>query len=139
MYYAFFAFLFALALGLFTYFAMPRHPNNKYLIIPYILMVIMVFGVVVDMLGTSKPIALEWRSQERARVVGMYFDPFNKLVYLWILRGNEPYSYVMSFPNDEEREKVARKWRAREMSGERFFSDQDGNISIEQPEELPPK
>jgi hypothetical protein len=139
MSYAILAFAFALCLGAFTYWALPRGPHNRFLVIPYVLMVLMVFSVVVDILGTSKPMALEWRSHDRARVVGLHFDREQRLASLWILRGGEPYAYVMPYPDEEEAETVARKWRNREMSGEKFFTDSEGEITVEAPEELPPK
>lgn len=143
MFYGFLAFLLAALLGVFAFALLPSSRSRGWALAAYLLAVLVIYVTATEILGNPKPYSLEWRSLTGVPVIGFHPDRDRKRLYLWVLRGREPVTYVLPLSDDEQTAEVEARFRQRQQTGDEFFLDlekpDDPKVKVIQRPELPPK
>ncbi len=94
----FFAVIFALLLGVCVFFALPRTGTTQRVIsvATYVLLIGIVYAGSVDLLGSPKPMRLEWRMPGQATVLAARVQE-GEAIYLWLQTPTmkEPRAYAL--------------------------------------------
>jgi hypothetical protein len=92
------AVVFALLLGAFIFFVLPRAglARRSLSVGIFVLLIAVVYGGSIELLGRSKPLRLEWRDAADAQVVSAV-PVENEAIYVWLLMpdSSEPCAYVL--------------------------------------------
>jgi hypothetical protein len=92
------AVVFALLLGAFIFFVLPRAglARRALSVGIFVLLIAVVYGGSIELLGRPKPLRLEWRRAADAQVVSAV-PVENQAIYVWLMMPNpsEPCAYVL--------------------------------------------
>lgn len=92
-----------LLFGTFTFLAVPRGRWKIAAVLTFVALIVTVYGGAFELMGRSKPIALEWHQLKGSRIYG-YVLVEGRAIYLWLDRNGEPVAYVLpwSITNAQE-------------------------------------
>jgi len=97
------ALAFALLLGAFVFFVLPRGRRSQRAAstVIFIALVGIVYGGATELLGRPKPLRLEWRQPQHAQVLGSSMRE-NDAIYLWLQfdDGSEPRAYRLPWSTE---------------------------------------
>jgi hypothetical protein len=97
------AIAFALVLGAFIFFVLPRkRPRQRAASVGlYIVLLAMVYAGSTELMGRSKPLRLEWRNASEAKVIAATMKE-NEAIYVWLdIEGqSEPRSYALPWSQE---------------------------------------
>ena len=141
MNYIIYAFFFVAALGVFTYFCLPKGWHRGLSTLLFICLAGGVFALSFETAGQPKPLQIEWRKMAELPVVGFLPNQEEQVVYLWVMRDGVPVSYAYPWPSDSQVEGLQDAWRQRGDSGDEFYLvDSTSQIAeVKRPPQLPPK
>jgi hypothetical protein len=133
-------FLLVAVLGMFTYLMLPKGTQRLYGVLFYLAVSTGVFFTSFEMLGSAKPVYLEWQSMKALRIVYMRFDKERGAVYMVVLRDGLPTLYQYTYPDKKDAEALEDKWRKGALGDLDFFTEVEGDSAQVNPEPvLPPK
>lgn len=127
-------------LGAFIYWILPSTRWRVFGTLGYVLFGAGLYLTSFEMLGLPKPLYLEWRKLNNAKVISFFWIE-NKAIYLWLMVDNEPRQYALPWSTEQaqQMQDAQEKASGDGGDGELLFSD-EGEEGDDKPKfRIPPK
>jgi hypothetical protein len=130
------ALAFALLLGMFIFAVLPRGRLWQRTLSAglFVVLVVVVYGGSAELLGRPKPMRLEWRDAQHAKVLGSSLRE-NDAIYLWLQfdNGSEPRAYRLPW-SIEAAQQLQTATQEGEANGTGVQMSMSGEVGLDQRE-----
>lgn len=119
-YYCLFISIFAMLTGFLTFQAIRSGGNMLALLSIFVGTLFFGLAAATDILGTPKPLDLEWRSVEGSQVIALLPDTETKTLFVWAVKDGVPRAYSFEYESAQETADAVTKFRGSGRTGERM-------------------